>query len=208
MQTDLFLIRHGETAWNSQARFQGHQDSPLTATGIAQAEAAATYLRTHALNALYASDLPRTLQTAQPIASATGLKIIPEPALRERNLGIFEGLTREEIEARYRDDFARYVAREPEYSVPNGESLSQLNLRGKRVMERIARLHVGERIAVVSHGALLTTFLRHLHSIELHLPSPFVIHNGSISRVRFDHTSGDWTILTQGEVLEIAASPT
>lgn len=201
MQTELFLIRHGETAWNAQNRFQGHQDSPLTAIGIAQAQAAAHYLRNHTLTALYSSDLPRTLQTAAPIASATGLPIVQEPALRERNLGIFEGLTREEIAERFAEDFARYKAREPEHIIPSGESLSQLNQRGLAIMETLARRHVGERIGIVSHGALLTTFLRHLNSIPLHLPSQFAIHNGSVSRIRFDHASNTWTIVSQGEIL-------
>ena len=87
MHTEMFLIRHGETVWNAESRFQGHQDSPLTPRGIAQAEAAAEYLRSHMLAALYSSDLPRTLQTADPIARATRLAIVPEPALRERERG-------------------------------------------------------------------------------------------------------------------------
>jgi probable phosphoglycerate mutase len=206
MQTELFLIRHGETTWNAQSRFQGHQDSPLTSLGIAQAEAAAAYLRPHAPSALYSSDLPRTLQTAQPIALATGLSITQEPLLRERNLGIFEGLTREEIEARYQEHFARYVAREPEFVIPSGESLRQLHLRGVEIMERIARRHSGERVAIVSHGALITTFLRHLNSIPLHLTGQFSIHNGSVSHLRFDNASGEWTIILQGEILHPIAA--
>jgi probable phosphoglycerate mutase len=201
MQTELFLIRHGETAWNAQARFQGHQDSPLTATGIAQAKAAAAYLCDLALSALYSSDLPRTLQTAKPIADVTGLPIIAEPALRERNLGIFEGLTREEIQVRHNEHYARYTAREPHFVIPNGESLAQLHQRGLVVMETLARRHSGERIAIVSHGALLTTFLRHLNGIALHLPSPFHVRNGSMSRICFDSNTGTWTIISQGEIL-------
>ena len=203
MQTDLYLVRHGETAWNAQERFQGHQDSPLTALGLAQAKAAAAYLRPHAITALYSSDLPRTLQTAQPIAAATGLTIIEEAALRERNLGIFEGMTRQEIEGKYREHYGRYVAREADFVIPNGESLATLNTRGTTAMEHIARRHPGERVAVVSHGALLTTFLRYVRGIELHLPSPFTIHNGSISHAQFDHTSGAWTIISLGETLQV-----
>ncbi len=121
---------------------------------LAQAEAAAQYLRSHVITALYSSDLPRTLQTAQPIANTTGLTIMEEPALRERNLGIFEGLTRQEVESRYAEDFARYRAREPEFEIPNGESLTQINQRVLTIMETLARRHAGERIAIVSHGAL------------------------------------------------------
>jgi 2,3-bisphosphoglycerate-dependent phosphoglycerate mutase len=200
MQTELFLLRHGKTVWNAEERFQGHQDSPLTLEGIAQAEAAAAYLRTQTLTALYSSDLPRTLQTSHPIALATGLTILHEPALRERNLGIFEGLTHPEIEARHAEVYARYVAREPEYVIPNGESLHQLHQRGLEVMERLARRHPGERIAIVSHGALITTFMRHLHGIPLHHPRQFSIHNGSISHVRFDSATSGWSVVALGEV--------
>src|SRR5262245_21321709 len=126
MQSELFLVRHGETAWNAESRFQGQQDSPLTALGIAQAEAVAAYLAAHKVNALYSSDLPRTLQTAKPIEIATGLKVVAEPALRERNLGIFEGLTRAEVEKRHAEAHAHYAARDAEYVIPNGESLQQL----------------------------------------------------------------------------------
>jgi probable phosphoglycerate mutase len=207
MQTELFLIRHGETDWNSQSRFQGQLDSPLTAKGIAQAEAAAAFLRPHTFHALYSSDLPRTLSTSQPIAMATGLPIISDPALRERNLGIFEGLTIDEIEMRHAADHIRYKAREPEYVIPNGESLQQLHLRGLSAIENLARRHAGERVIIVSHGALITTFMRHLNGIALHLPSPFIIHNGSVSQVLFESDSGEWTIVTQGEVLHPLTEP-
>jgi 2,3-bisphosphoglycerate-dependent phosphoglycerate mutase len=205
MQTEFLLIRHGETIWNVEGRFQGQQDSPLTPLGIAQAAAAAVHVRTYAPTALYSSDLTRTLQTAQPIADATGLTIIHEPALRERNLGIFEGLTHAEAEMRHVAEYTRFAAREPEYVLPAGESLAQLSRRGMRILATLAQRHSGERVAIVSHGALLTAILRHIQGIALHLPSPFTIHNGSISRVRYDDTAGAWSLLTLGEVLQLGS---
>lgn len=215
MQTELYLIRHGETNWNTERRMQGHLDSPLTDKGIAQAEEAAEFLRSHSYHVLYSSDLPRTLQTAKPIALATGLTVIAEPGLRERNLGIFEGLTEEEIEARHAADFARFKAREPEFVIPNGESLKQLHLRCVTVMENLARRHAGQRVLVVSHGALITAFMRHLSGIPLETPTPFFIRNGSVSHVLFTIESSDaggdepgtWSIITHGGTFrtEIAA---
>lgn len=208
MQSELFLIRHGETIWNKESRFQGQQDSQLTPLGIAQAVAAAAYLREHGLSALYSSDLPRTLQTAHPIAISTGLPILPEPALRERNLGIFEGLTRAEVEERYSPEFKRYQSREPGFVIPSGESLEQLYQRGAEIMDRLARRHLDERIVVVSHGALLTAFLRHLSGIEMQDPIRFTVPNGSISHVRFESDGSTWTILSQCESLEPIFAPT
>jgi probable phosphoglycerate mutase len=201
MQTELFLVRHGETVWNTENRFQGHQDSALTPLGIAQAEAAAAYLRPFTPTVLYASDLPRTLQTAQPIGVATGLTVLPEPALRERNLGIFEGLTRAEIETHHAADFARYVAREPEFVIPSGESLLQLSQRSMEIAERLARRHPDERVVIVSHGALLTTLLRGIMGVALHLPSEVRVPNGSVSRILFDGDSAAWTVISYGEIL-------
>jgi 2,3-bisphosphoglycerate-dependent phosphoglycerate mutase len=203
MQTEFILIRHGETIWNVEGRFQGQQDSPLTPLGIAQAEAAAAHVCTCAPTALYSSDLTRTLQTAQPIADTTGLTIIHEPALRERNLGIFEGLTHAEAKIRHVAEYTRFATRDPEYVLPAGESLAQLSRRGMGILERLAHRHPGERVAVVSHGALLTAILRHIQGIALHLPSPFTIHNGSISRVHYSGTPGGWTLITLGEVLHL-----
>ncbi|MCC6457122.1 MAG: histidine phosphatase family protein [Caldilineaceae bacterium] len=203
MQTEFILIRHGETIWNVEGRFQGQQDSPLTPLGIAQAEAAAVHVCTYTPTALYSSDLTRTLQTAQPIALATGLTTIHEPALRERNLGIFEGLTHAEAEMRHGAEYMRFAAREPEYVLPAGESLAQLSQRGMGILATLAQRHPGERVAIVSHGALLTAILRHIQGIELHLPSPFTIHNGSISRVHYHDTPGAWSLITLGEVLHL-----
>jgi 2,3-bisphosphoglycerate-dependent phosphoglycerate mutase len=201
MQTELILIRHGETAWNAERRFQGHQDSPLTPLGMAQAEVAAEQLRTYAPTALYASDLRRTLQTAQHIAIATGLTVVQEPALRERNLGIFEGLTRTESEIRYPADYARYVAREPDYVIPAGESLIQLCQRSLAIAEKLAQRHPGERIAIVSHGAFITSLLRQILGQPLHLPSTFRVHNGSLSRILYTSTAASWALLSLGETL-------
>lgn len=205
MSTELILIRHGETIWNVEGRFQGQQDSALTPLGHAQAAAAATYIRDHAPTALYASDLTRTVQTAQPIAIATGLTVHHEPALRERNMGIFEGLTHAEAEMRYAAEYARFASRDPEYALPNGESLTQLRQRGMDILERIAQRHPGERVAIISHGALLTVVLRHIQEIDLHLPSTFTVHNGSVSRIQYNgnSTSNHWTLLSLGEVLHL-----
>jgi probable phosphoglycerate mutase len=207
VQTELILIRHGETTWNFEMRFQGQQNSPLTAVGTAQAEAVAAYLRADKPTALYSSDLLRTLQTAQPIALATGLTIIQEPALRERNLGIFEGLTRQEAELHHAPHYARYLARELDYVIPSGESLAQLNQRSTEIMQKLALRHPGERVAIVSHGALLTSFLRQIITLPHQLPSHSPVPNGSISRILYDIDSGSWKPIRLGEIPQQKPTP-
>ncbi len=205
MLTELILIRHGETDWNYQDRFQGQQDSPLTPIGMAQAAAIAAHVAGLNVHALYASDLGRTLQTAAPIAAATGLAVMPESGLRERNLGILEGLTRAEAAERCAEAFACYQARDPDYALPGGESLRQLEARGRTVLAMLAARHPGQRLAVVSHGGLLTTFVRAIMGVPLYVRSGFLVRNGSVSWVAHresahGHTIDGWLVLSVGEV--------
>src|SRR5450759_4619565 len=106
--THLLAIRHGETEWNSQGRFQGHLNSALSEAGLAQAEALGERLARESVDLLLSSDLGRALQTASAIARRTGREIVVEPRLRERRMGIFEGLTPAEVQTRYPDEYARF----------------------------------------------------------------------------------------------------
>ena len=204
MQTELILIRHGETVWNAQGRFQGQQDSPLTPKGVAQAQAVAAYLRDQGINALYTSDLGRTLETARHIAAATGLPVVSDPALRERNLGILEGLTRAEAETSYPAEFARYLAREPDFVLPEGESLLDVERRACEVLATLAERHRGERVAVVSHGGLLTAFARCILGVPVQLRTRFALRNASLSRALYNGAPPDeWILLSLGEVTHL-----
>ncbi|HXF64996.1 MAG TPA: histidine phosphatase family protein [Caldilineaceae bacterium] len=203
MQTELILIRHGETVWNAQGRFQGQQDSPLTPKGVAQAQAIAAYLSNRRIDALYTSDLGRTLETARYIAGATGLPVVSEPALRERNLGILEGLTHAEAESSYPAEFARYLAREPDFVLPQGESLLDLERRACEALAGLAERHRGERVAVVSHGGLLTAFIRCVLGVPVQLRTRFALRNASLSRALYNGSPDEWIVLTLGEVAHL-----
>ena len=207
MRTELILIRHGETMWNVQERFQGQQDSPLTPLGLAQATAVAAHLRAHRPDVLYASDLGRTLQTAAPIVIATGLEIHPEPGLRERNLGVLEGLNHEQAEQRFPDALAAYHGRQPDFVIPNGESLNQLTHRIVSTVTRLVAAHPGRRIAAVSHGASITALMRYMLGVPQEMPSRMSIRNGSICWL--SHISGQtpwpWRVLSMGEVSHLSS---
>src|SRR5215217_4614172 len=95
-RTQLIIVRHGQTEWNIRGIRQGFLDSPLTTKGLAQAKALGQRLGREKFTALYSSDLGRALQTAQEIANVTGHEIVTDARLRERHLGIFQGLNGEE----------------------------------------------------------------------------------------------------------------
>jgi probable phosphoglycerate mutase len=102
----VLLLRHGRTRWNAQRRFQGQADPPLDDVGRAQAYEVAALVAALEPQLIVSSDALRAAQTAAPLAEITGLPVQLEPRLRERSLGHWEGLTREEVQERYPDEFA------------------------------------------------------------------------------------------------------
>lgn len=198
--THFVLVRHGETTWNLEGRRQGQSDSPLTARGLAQARAIADRLADVRPDALYSSDLPRAWQTAEQISAACGLPVIADERLREKSFGVLEGLRQAEVAARYPRVAARLAQKLPDYAPPAGESLAAAQRRGIAALEDLARRHPGGRVIVVSHGALLGMFLRHVLGIRLTAPRPFTLENGSLSFVSYHHAAAAWHITSFGEV--------
>src|ERR1044071_2137793 len=125
VRTQVIIVRHGETEWNLKLIRQGHLDSPLTPRGVAQAKALAERLLSERFSKLYSSDLGRAVQTAQTIADLTGHEIITDPRLRERHLGIFQGLSGDEIRASFPHEYHLHRTLGPTYVIPGGESVEQ-----------------------------------------------------------------------------------
>jgi probable phosphoglycerate mutase len=106
----LILLRHGRTEWNAQRRFQGQADPPLDDVGRAQAYEVSPLVASLQPDVLVSSDAARAMQTAECVAAVTGLRLVSEPRLRERSLGHWEGLTRDEVAERYPAEYADWVA--------------------------------------------------------------------------------------------------
>ena len=117
-RTQIVIVRHGQTEWNIRGIRQGYLDSPLTARGMAQAKALAQRLAREKFTALYSSDLGRAVQTAQEIADVTGHTIVTDARLRERHLGILQGLNAEEIMRSIWQNGGRCAARGLDMSFP------------------------------------------------------------------------------------------
>lgn len=203
-QTQVIVVRHGETFWNLEGRRQGHLDSPLTPKGIDQAEALARRLIHENFNALYSSDLGRAYQTAEIIANATGHGIVVDSRLRERNLGVFQGLKSDEIQESYPEEYRLHRTRGPDYVIPEGESARQMVERNMRCLEEIAQKHPGQRIAAVTHGGVLSGLFRHTFSIPLDAPRRFDFLNCSINV--FTYGPHSWMLQTWGDVSHLNSS--
>jgi probable phosphoglycerate mutase len=146
----IVLVRHGETEWNLERRWQGHADPELNETGRAQALAVARSLGAKPFNALYSSDLVRARETAEIIGKELGLPIQLDPRLREVDVGDWSGLTTPEIEQRYPDGLRR--RREGGTGWEHGESYTVMGERVVAALHAIAEAHPGGRVLVVTHG--------------------------------------------------------
>jgi probable phosphoglycerate mutase len=198
MKTEFILLRHGETEWNTLGRLQGHRDSPLSVKGLRQADALAARLASVSFHALYCSDLGRALETARRIAARTGHSVLEDMRLRERGLGILEGLTRDEASQHHPEVFAEYAAGGPDFVIPGGESASQRLRHAVECLEELGARHAGERIVVVTHGGVLSSLFRHCLGIPPGVPRTFSVLNASWSH--FDYHAGAFRLVTWGDV--------
>ena len=153
--TELVLIRHGETDWNRELRWQGQTDVPLNPAGMRQAQAAAESLRGTKLEAIYTSDLQRARQTAEAVAAATGARVRQDRRLREIALGAWEGMTFDEIHRRDGEALDLFRGDPANRRAPGGESVPEVRVRVLACLQEILRAFPDGRVAVVSHGLAL-----------------------------------------------------
>ncbi len=182
--TRIIAVRHGETAWNLDARIQGQLDIGLNDTGRWQARRVGEALASEPITAVYSSDLGRAHQTAQSIAKVTGIPVVAEEGLRERSFGLFEGKTFDEIHEIWPDHAQNWRKRIPEWAPPDGgESLLQLRERVTRTMQSLAARHPGEQIVVVAHGGVLDALYRVATGQDVNSPRTWELPNGAINRL-------------------------
>jgi probable phosphoglycerate mutase len=182
--TTLLLIRHGETAWNAEHRIQGRLDVPLSTTGMWQSGRLAGRLAGEAIDAIVCSDLARAWMTGAPLAEAHALSMVPEPRLRERAFGIFEGKTLEEIAAEHREEFDAWRARDVDWRIPGGESGTEFIDRVIEAMREIATSYLGRTVAVVTHGGVLDVVYRSARALAWDAPREHLMLNASINRLQ------------------------
>src|ERR1700704_2305368 len=160
--THVVIIRHGQSQGNAEGRFGGHTDTPLSARGRKQAEATARALASEKFHAIYSSDLPRAIETATPLANRVGIALEATDALRERSVGVMEGLTFEEAAEQHPDQYAALLRRDFEHVLAGGESYRQLLDRARQKLHGCLKKPRGGRIAVFTHTGTICILALHL----------------------------------------------
>lgn len=185
--TRVLLIRHGQSQGNAEGRFGGHTQTPLSALGHKQAEATARALSNETFQAIYASDLLRAVQTAEPLARLTGLPINQTDAFRERSVGVMEGLTFEEAAAAHAEQYAALLRRDFEHVILGGESYRQMLDRASKELDEAIERHRGGRIAVFAHTGTICILALHLMgALDAPALRPVWITTANCGITRFD----------------------
>ena len=183
--TRVIAVRHGETDWNVETRMQGQLDVPLNRKGRWQAERLADALADSDIDAIHSSDLLRATQTADALARRLGLSVGIDRGLRERCFGVFEGLTFDEVEARWPEQSRRWRRREPDFAPEGAESLEQFCARSVASAERLAARHGGRTIVLIAHGGVMDCLYRAATRIPLQAARSWLLGNASINRLLY-----------------------
>jgi 2,3-bisphosphoglycerate-dependent phosphoglycerate mutase len=182
-----YLARHGETDWNRERRWQGQTDTALNAAGRAQAEELAAKVERSAIARVHTSDLCRARETAEIVARRLGLgPVAIDPDLRERNFGVFEGLTFAECAEKVPEMWARYLL---DRTRPEGAESDQA--LAERMIRGVSRAVEADGIAlVVTHGGAMRTYLRAI-GVSTN-KDDFAMPNGALIRVDLELRSAAW----------------
>jgi broad specificity phosphatase PhoE len=165
--TRLVLVRHGETEWNREGRYQGSADVPLNAVGLRQATALAAQLLSEPIAAVFSSTLQRACLTALPIARAHGLRVLQDPRLNEINQGQWEGLRPADIVRQWAELHDRWEREPLAVRLPDGETLEEVQTRVLQAMQEIAPPWAGHTVCIVAHKVSLAVIKSHALGIDV-----------------------------------------
>jgi broad specificity phosphatase PhoE len=183
------VVRHAETEWNRERRYQGWRDTALSEIGRAQAQAVGHLLARQPLAAVWSSPLRRARDTAAAIAAPQGLCVREEPSFREMRFGEWEGLTRDEVSVSFPAQY-RGWSETPHLVVPPGaETLEEVRARVLAGLEEAREAHDGQTVCVVAHGVSIRILI--LEALGLGLDRLWSLHVAStgISELEF---RDDW----------------
>ncbi len=175
--TKIFLIRHGETVDSNSRRYKGHIDIALSENGVEQVKKLSGYMfqnsstlfkgSSNGLDAVYCSDLSRAIKSAEIVSEPYGCKPVINVGLKERNFGVWEGMSFDEIKEKWPDAFNSWAENPVKFSPMEGESTLDVRDRAMKTFNEIVSKHKGESIALVAHGGINRVILCELLGVPL-----------------------------------------
>ena len=160
METTVFLIRHGVTAWHAEGRVLGQRDIPMSDAGVAQAEEAAAAVRGVKMSEVLSSPLQRAIQTAEIIGQAAGIEVARDPRLIDFQLGKWTGMTYDDVAKN--EEYQRFVQQPDAERIPGGESLEDVRRRAVSAVDQaLADNATGDALAIVTHAGIIRVLITH-----------------------------------------------
>ena len=190
--TTIILVRHGETDYNIEGRYQGRLDIPLNETGLEQADQLAEYLKDTAIDAVVTSPLQRANVTGQKVAELHGLSVSTDERLAEIDYGDWAGCYKKDLKAKFPDDYKIWEETPWLFTMPNGENLEMLGTRGAEAIYEIACNNAGKTVLIAAHSTFNQAVLCELLGLGYEHVNQVAQDNTSISVLRYD---GTWKIL-------------
>lgn len=188
--TRLFVVRHGETDWNVEGRYQGQADPPLNARGLAQAEEAAARLENAGIDVIYTSPLQRAAQTAEAIARRVGRPVIADPRLMEIHQGRWQEQLVTDIQTQYPELLAQWRSDPWSTSPPEGETLQAVRQRVIAAVEDILARHPRETVAIVTHRIPIGMIKLHYQGWEENITQAWKLPNVYIEEIVVGEQTG------------------
>jgi broad specificity phosphatase PhoE len=190
----IVLLRHGATDWNLQGRCQGSSDRRLTEVGLRQAEQIAIQLGNETIHAIYSSSLERARQTAALVSRPHNLPVMIEDDVRELDHGELEGLTFNEIKAKFSEFLTVWRTAPAELQIPGGERLADVAERAWRALSRIAQRHqTDQTVVVVSHNFPILGVVCRVTGTDLNNYRSFHLDPCGVTRIT-QHRNGLWEV--------------
>ena len=190
----IVLLRHGATDWNLQGRCQGSSDRRLTEVGLRQAEQISMQLGNETIHAIYSSSLERARQTAALVSRPHNLPVMIEDDVRELDHGELEGLTFNEIKAKFSDFLTVWRTTPAELQIPGGERLADVAERAWRALSRIAQRHeTDQTVVVVSHNFPILGVVCRVTGTDLNNYRSFHLDPCGVTRIT-QHRNGLWEV--------------
>lgn len=212
MSTRITLLRHGQTPWNQDGRWQGHAVVPLNENGRSQAHIAGQYLANvqFDVDVIYSSDLPRASETAQIIASYLKHPINYDRRLREMDAGQWQGLTVDQIKAWDPEGFEFMMSDPANNQRPDGESYLDQEIRAFDAVRDLLDKYPDKHIMIVTHEETIASVLRAAVNMEIPLsclvPGSY-IPNTSLTEIEYDVDAQKWNAVSVGAVPHLEAQP-
>lgn len=200
-KTVFYLIRHGETVWNKEGKYQGWTDIELSDKGLEQAKLLGRRFQNIPVDAVYASPLKRAVETARPIAETAGVPIITDEHFKEINFGIWEGGTVQTLSEQYGKEFTDFFSDPFTHPFPGDGSFSKVADRAVKGFELLVNQYEGKKVVIVSHGGLLRILIIKLMGMDTGFYRKLWLNNTAISTIEVHN--GNYLLMTLNDKAHI-----